>query len=102
MSVGYTIASTLVLGGLFGFINSAQQIFVDVLGLGVYFPLVFAMIAVFVAAASLLNSRIVERLGMRIVSHTALLGCTAAATTHAIVASAGLESVYTFVPLQAR
>jgi DHA1 family bicyclomycin/chloramphenicol resistance-like MFS transporter len=101
MSVGYTIASTLVLGGLFGFINSAQQIFVDVLGLGVYFPLVFAIIALFVAASSLLNSRIVERVGMRIVSHTALLGFTAVATIHALVAAAGLESVYTFVPLQA-
>ena len=101
MSIGYTIAATLVLGGLFGFINSAQQIFVDVLGLGPYFPLVFAIIALFVAASSLLNSRIVERVGMRIVSHTALLGFTAIATIHAFVAIAGLESVYTFVPLQA-
>lgn len=100
-SLGYTIASTLVLGGLFGFINSAQQIFVDVLGLGPYFPLVFAFIAIFVAASSFVNSQIVERLGMRLVSHTALLGFTAIAIVHAFVAIAGQESVYTFVPLQA-
>lgn len=100
MSIGYTIASTLVLGGLFGFINSAQQIFVDVLGLGPYFPLVFAAIAIFIAASSYLNSRIVERLGMRKVSHAALIGFTAAATLHLLVAWLGYESLYTFVPLQ--
>ncbi len=101
MSIGYTIASTMILGGLFGFINSAQQIFVDVLGLGAMFPLVFAGIAIFIAASSYLNSRIVERLGMRKVSHTAVLGFTAVAALHALVAWLGYESLYTFVPLQA-
>lgn len=101
MSIGYTIAATLVLGGLFGFINSAQQIFVDVLGLGTYFPLAFAGIAIFVAASSYLNSQVVERLGMRLVSHAALIGFTGFAALHALVALAGYESVYTFLPLQA-
>jgi MFS transporter, DHA1 family, multidrug resistance protein len=101
MSLGYTLASTLVLGGLFGFITSAQQVFVGVLGLGPYFPLVFAAIALFVAAASFLNSRIVERLGMRVVSHAALIGFTAVATMHALIAAAGFETVATFVALQA-
>ncbi len=101
MSVGYTVASTLVLGGLFGFINQAQQIFVGVFDLGAYFPLVFAAIALAVAASSFLNSRIVERLGMRLVSHAALVGFTAVSTLHAVIALAGLESLYIFVPLQA-
>lgn len=101
MSVGYTVASTLVLGGLFGFINQAQQIFVGIFDLGAYFPLVFASIALFVAASSFLNSQIVERLGMRRVSHAALLGFTAVSTLHAFIALAGLESLYVFVPLQA-
>ena len=100
MSIGYTIAATFVLGGLFGFINSAQQVFVDVLGLGVYFPLAFAAIAGVLAASSLLNARIVERLGMRRVSHSALLGYTAIATFHAAIALAGLESVTLFLLLQ--
>jgi DHA1 family bicyclomycin/chloramphenicol resistance-like MFS transporter len=100
MSIGYTIAATLVLGSLFGFINSAQQVFVDVLGLGAYFPLVFAGIALFVGASSFLNSQIVERLGMRLVSHVALIGFTAVATVHALVAGAGLETLYVFIPLQ--
>jgi DHA1 family bicyclomycin/chloramphenicol resistance-like MFS transporter len=101
VSIGYTIASTLILGSLFGFINSAQQIFVEVLGLGAWFPLVFAAIAIFIAASSYLNSRIVERLGMRKVSHAALIGFTVSAGLHLLVAWLGYESVYTFVPLQA-
>jgi DHA1 family bicyclomycin/chloramphenicol resistance-like MFS transporter len=100
MSIGYTVASTFVLGGLFGFINAAQQVFVDVLGLGPWFPLAFAAIAGVIAVSNLLNARIVERLGMRRVSHAALLGFTAFATLHAVVALAGLESVYTFMLLQ--
>jgi DHA1 family bicyclomycin/chloramphenicol resistance-like MFS transporter len=79
----------------------AQQIFVEVFDLGAFFPLVFASIALFVAASSFLNSRIVERLGMRRVSHMALVGFTAFAAIHLLLAYAGLESLYTFVPLQA-
>jgi DHA1 family bicyclomycin/chloramphenicol resistance-like MFS transporter len=100
MSIGYTIASTFVLGALFGFINSAQQVFVGILGLGVYFPLAFAVIAVFIAISSYLNSRIVERLGMRRVSHAALIGFTGFASLQLVFAAAGIESVYTFLPLQ--
>ena len=100
MSIGYTIASTFVLGGLFGFINSAQQVFVDVLGLGVYFPLAFAAIAGVIVVSNLLNARIVERLGMRRVSHAAIIGYTAAATVHAVIAAAGWESVASFLLLQ--
>jgi DHA1 family bicyclomycin/chloramphenicol resistance-like MFS transporter len=100
MSIGYTIASTFVLGGLFGFINSAQQVFVDVLGLGVYFPLAFAGIAGLIAVSNLLNSRIVERIGMRRVSHIALLGFTATATVHMAIAALGWENVFTFMVLQ--
>lgn len=74
IGVGYMLAMAFVLGGLFGFINSAQQVFVDVFHAPELFTTIFAMIAMFMAASSLLNSRIVGRLGMRRVSHAALLG----------------------------
>ena len=38
----YTLASTFIFGALFGFINSAQQIYVGIYGLGVWFPVAFA------------------------------------------------------------
>ncbi|MGB3502408.1 MAG: multidrug effflux MFS transporter [Mesorhizobium sp.] len=74
LSLGYTLASTVVFAALFGFINSAQQIYVDVYGLGVWFPLVFAGVASVMALSSYLNSRLVARVGMRRLSHGALLG----------------------------
>jgi MFS transporter, DHA1 family, multidrug resistance protein len=101
MAIGYTLAMTFTMGGLFGFINSAQQIFVDIFHAGAMFPAVFALIVVFMAASSLLNSRIVERLGTRRVSHAALIGFISFAVIHAGVAIAGYETIYSFAILQA-
>lgn len=70
----YTIASTFIFGALFGFINSAQQIYVGIYGLGVLFPVAFAAVALFMSFASFLNSRLVGRFGMRRLSHASLLG----------------------------
>jgi DHA1 family bicyclomycin/chloramphenicol resistance-like MFS transporter len=73
----YTIASTFIFGALFGFINSAQQVYVGIYGLGVWFSLAFAAVALFMSISAFLNSRWVGRLGMRRLSHTALLGFVA-------------------------
>jgi DHA1 family bicyclomycin/chloramphenicol resistance-like MFS transporter len=100
VAMGYTVAAALVLSGLFGFLNSAQQVF-DVLGAGTAFPLIFAAIAGGIALASLINARIVDRLGMRLVSHTALMGYIAFAVVHALVALSGRETLWTFSLLQA-
>ncbi|MBC7667796.1 MAG: multidrug effflux MFS transporter [Gemmatimonadaceae bacterium] len=101
VAVGYTLASTLVLGGLFGFLNSAQQVFVEVLGAGKLFTLIFAAIAGGIAVSSLVNSQIVGRFGMRMVSHVSLLGYIAFAVVHALVALSGHETLWTFSLLQA-
>ncbi|MFC3072892.1 multidrug effflux MFS transporter [Shinella pollutisoli] len=70
----YTLASTFIFGALFGFINSAQQIYVGIYGLGVWFPVAFAGVATFMALSSFVNARLVGRFGMRQLSHGALLG----------------------------
>lgn len=69
----YGVSSIFVMGGLFGFIGTAQQIYVDIYGLGAWFPVAFAGVAGLMALSSFLNSRIVGRFGMRRVTHTALL-----------------------------
>lgn len=74
ISLFYTLASTILFGALFGFINSAQQIYVGIYGLGYWFPVVFAGVAGLMAVSSFLNSRLVVKLGMRRLSHGALLG----------------------------
>lgn len=70
----YTLASMTVFGALFGFINSAQQVYVGIYGLGVWFPVVFAVVAGLMAVSSFLNSRLVSQLGMRRLSHGAVIG----------------------------
>jgi DHA1 family bicyclomycin/chloramphenicol resistance-like MFS transporter len=73
LSLGYALASAVVYGGLVGFLNSSQQIFAHSFHAPELFAPGFAAIAVMMAIAALLNSRIVERLGTRLVSHSALI-----------------------------
>ena len=70
----YTIASTFIFGALFGFINSAQQIYMGIYELGIWFPVAFAAVAVFMSLSSFLNARFVGRFGMRRLSHGSLFG----------------------------
>ncbi len=49
----------------------SQQVFTEIYGLGHYFPLAFAAIAIGVAVAGFLNARFVGRVGMRVISHGA-------------------------------
>lgn len=100
IAVGYMLAMAFVIGGLFGFINSAQQVFVDVFDAERFFTIIFALIAGCMAVASLVNSRIVVRLGMRRVSHGALLGYIALTSLHALVALAGYETLWSFAAFQ--
>ncbi|WP_439477238.1 multidrug effflux MFS transporter [Brevundimonas sp.] len=100
-SIGYTLAITAISGALFGFINSSQQIFFDVFHEPQLFTAVFAAIAGGIAVASLLNARLVERLGSRLISHTALLGFIVMSAIHATVALTGHETIWSFAILQA-
>ena len=99
-SIGYTLASTAIVGCLFGFINSAQQIFADAFGAEALFPIIFALVASGIAAASILNARFVQRFGMRLLSHAALIGFTAVSAVHFAVAFTGHENLVTFAALQ--
>ncbi len=69
----YTLAASFMLGSLFGFINSAQQIYVGIYDLGRGFPVAFAAVAAFMALSSFLNSRMVGRFGMRRISQVLLI-----------------------------
>lgn len=99
-SLGYTLAMTLVIGGLFGFINSAQQVFSQVFHEPRLFTVIFALIAGSIAVASLVNARLVNRLGSRVISHAGLLGFIAIAFLHAAVAISGDETLWSFAILQ--
>jgi DHA1 family bicyclomycin/chloramphenicol resistance-like MFS transporter len=98
--LGYSLAMTFIIGALVGFINSGQQVFLDVFRLARLFPTIFGLIAGFIAIASIVNARLVERLGMRLLSHAALLGFIAIAFIHALVAFFGFETIWSFAILQ--
>lgn len=72
-TIGYALAAGCVQGSLFAYVFSSQQVFTGIYRLGHYFPLAFAAIAAGVAVAGFLNSRLVGRLGMRVISHGALM-----------------------------
>jgi MFS transporter, DHA1 family, multidrug resistance protein len=98
----YTLATGAVFGSLMGYVNSAQQLFADVYLLGPLFPLAFGCAAAAIAVASFVNSRIVGRVGMRRVSHLALLGFLATALLHlAIEALTGAPPLGVFLLLLA-
>jgi DHA1 family bicyclomycin/chloramphenicol resistance-like MFS transporter len=99
-AVGYMLAMTVMIGGLFGYLNSVQQVFTDVFHAPALFPTIFGLTAVFMAASSLLNARIVGRLGMHRVSHGALLGYVLVASVHAAIAWSGRESLWVFTVCQ--
>jgi len=83
---GYTVAIGFIFGCLMSYINSAQQILEGIYELDALFPVVFGAIAIALAGASITNSALVERHGMRRMSHGALIGFVLVAAIHAGIA----------------
>lgn len=81
-TLGYTIAAALIFGPLLGYINSAQQIFLDVFEIGELFPVFFGLIAIALAFAAFLNGSLVGRLGMRPLSHGAAIAFVIVSAAH--------------------
>jgi DHA1 family bicyclomycin/chloramphenicol resistance-like MFS transporter len=73
VAFSYGIAGMFLFASLFGFISSSQQIYVDIYGLGPYFPVAFAAMASLMSLSNFLNSRLVQRFGMRRLSHGAMV-----------------------------
>ena len=85
VTLGYGIASGFVLGVLVAYIASAQQVFGAAYGLGKLFPFAFGSVGGSIALASFTNSRLVRRLGMRRLSHSALVTHCALSATLALL-----------------
>ncbi|TIX49724.1 multidrug effflux MFS transporter [Alteraurantiacibacter aquimixticola] len=73
-SIGYVLGTLLVMGGVFAYVNIAQQLYSEHFGVSeAAFPIVFGSTAAMMAFANITNSRIVMRFGARRVSHTGVL-----------------------------
>ncbi len=99
VAIFYGLAGMFLFGALFGFISSSQQIYVDIYGLGVYFPVAFAGVAALMAVSSFTNSKIVRRLGMRRISHGAVLVFTAFSGVWLALAMIGYLPLWLFLAL---
>jgi MFS transporter, DHA1 family, multidrug resistance protein len=100
-TLGYALVAGGVLGSLFAYVFIAQQVFTGIYGLGHYFPLAFAGVAVGTAIAGFVNSRFVGRLGMRVISHAALLGFLVIAAVMLVTAKLQVLPLPLFMVLSA-
>ncbi len=98
-AIGYVMGGALLIGALFGYINSAQQLIGEHFGAGERFPLMFAIMAGGIAVANLTNARIVERFGARRVSHSALLVFIAVGAMQVWLSHQPRETLGQFIPL---
>ncbi|MEO1188133.1 MAG: multidrug effflux MFS transporter [Pseudomonadota bacterium] len=99
ITFGYMCASGVIFGALFAFVAASEQIFTDVFGQHETFALWFAGVAAALAISNFLNSRIVERFGMRRISHTVLVIFIALALINVITLHTVGETLWLFYPL---
>ena len=92
VSLSYTLCMGLFFGSFIGYLNSSQQIFQQLFHTGDLFALYFGLLALVFGVSSLVNSRLVERLGMHYI-------CQMGVRT-IIVSSALFLLVHLFVAIQ--
>ena len=98
-AAGYMIASGMMQGALYGYLNSSEQIIDEVFNAQSWFPLIFACVAVGIAIANFSNAAIVERFGARRVSQTAVFAFMASSIAQIIAALSGAETLWMFTAL---
>ncbi|MBK6412576.1 multidrug effflux MFS transporter [Sphingopyxis sp.] len=98
-AAGYMIASGMMQGALYGYLNSSEQIIDEVFGAQSWFPLIFACVAVGIAIANFSNAAIVERFGARRVSQTAVFAFMASSIAQIVAALSGAETLWMFTAL---
>lgn len=99
VSLGYMMASGVIFGALYAFIAAAEQIFSDVFNQGNRFALWFALISVALAIGNFTNASLVERFGMRRMSHTVMLWFIFLCFLNFFVMRHVAESLVYFLPL---
>jgi MFS transporter, DHA1 family, multidrug resistance protein len=100
-SVGYVLGTMLLIGAVFGYVNSAQQLIGEHFGAGDAFPLVFGGTAAMMVVSNIVNSRIVERFGARRVSHTGVFVFIVVSMVQVWASHYRPDSLEWFIPLMA-
>lgn len=100
-SIGYVFGTALLIGAVFGYVNSAQQLLGEHFAVGEWFPVVFGGTAAMMAVSSVVNSRIVERFGARRVSHTGVIVFIIVSAAQVWAAHVHGDVLELFLPLMA-
>lgn len=98
-SIGYVIGMALIFGAHFGFINSSQQLIGEHFGAGGAYSVIFGLMAGSMMLASIANSAIVHRFGIRGIGHAAILCHFLVSIGQIYVASRPGETLLQFVLL---
>ena len=98
-TLGYMIGSGVIFGSLFAYIGASEQIYSEVFDREAQFPLWFAVGAGALMVANLTNSTLVERFGMRRISHSALMAFVTLATLNLILMDVTQENFAVFIAL---
>jgi len=84
-----TMVFTIVAGFNFAafvvYLSSAEQIFSDIFEVGDLFPLYFAIMALAIGSASILNARLVGRLGMHLLVRRAITALVAISAVYVVL-----------------
>lgn len=100
-SLAYILATSLLFGGLIGFLTSSQQIYVGVYKMGLWFPVFFAAGGALSAFGGFVNSQLVNTYGMRRISHAALWVFCAASAVMLLAGYEQMLPVWAFFALSA-
>ncbi len=99
IALGFTLAAGIVFGAFLGYLTSAQQIFQGQYGVGEAFPFYFGALALVLGAASIVNAKMVVRVGMLTMSLRALRGLVSVSAIFSVVATTldGQPSLWLFM-----
>lgn len=85
IAFGNTLIMGLIFGAFVGYLSSVQQIFQTTYKLGTDFPFYFAVVAISIGVASVINARLVIRYGMRYLSLSAMQVITSVSLLFVII-----------------
>jgi DHA1 family bicyclomycin/chloramphenicol resistance-like MFS transporter len=96
-ALSYGLSGMFLLGLILAIVNTSQQIYVDIYGLGALFPLAFALMAGGSAVVALLSPYVVNRIGVRRTAHGAMTILTAASGLWLVLSAAGFMPLWLFL-----
>ena len=97
--IGSTLATGAIFSSMIGYLTSSQQIFQGSYEVGNLFPIFFAVLAVAIGVASIVNARLVMRLGMRKLTVWSLSAMTVMSALFFVIAMSfgGVPPLWSFM-----